>query len=154
MSSCQPFTPLRANLNKQTFYQMKGLLSILVFFSLILMGTQDATSIETCIRHGNVQLSSAEKTIKDRALQQQHELIFDLAENCNYIHILSKLSRERSNSNNSLRLENKSYSDRFLKEFNLRQRTSELISTLQIIDASSLHYRFAHFIYELRRIII
>ena len=133
---------------------MKGLLSILVFLCLILMSTQDVASIDICRRDTNVKLSSVEKTIKDRALQQHHESVFDLAENCDYIHILSKLSRERNNSNNSLRSENKYYSDQLLKDFNIRQRTCELISTLHIIDTSSLHYRFAHFIYELRRIII
>ncbi|MBC5641729.1 hypothetical protein AALM74_09080 [Parabacteroides segnis] len=133
---------------------MKGLLSILVFLCLILMSTQDVASIDICRRDTNVKLSSVEKTIKDRALQQHHESVFDLAENCDYIHILSKLSRERNNSNNSLRSENKYHSDQLLKDFNIRQRTCELISTLHIIDTSSLHYRFAHFIYELRRIII
>ena len=133
---------------------MKGLLSILVFLCLILMSTQDVASIDICRRDTNVKLSSVEKTIKDRALQQHHESVFDLAENSDYIHILSKLSRERNNSNNSLRSENKYHSDQLLKDFNIRQRTCELISTLHIIDTSSLHYRFAHFIYELRRIII
>lgn len=133
---------------------MKGLLSILVFLCLILMSTQDVASIDICRRDTNVKLSSVEKTIKDRALQQHHESVFDLAENCDYIHILSKLSRRRNNSNNSLRSENKYHSDQLLKDFNIRQRTCELISTLHIIDTSSLHYRFAHFIYELRRIII
>ena len=133
---------------------MKGLLSILVFLCLILMSTQDVASIDICRRDTNVKLSSVEKTIKDRALQQHHESVFDLAENCDYIHILSKLSRERNNSNNSLRSENKYHSDQLLKDFNIRQHTCELISTLHIIDTSSLHYRFAHFIYELRRIII
>ena len=133
---------------------MKGLLSILVFLCLILMSTQDVASIDICRRDTNVKLSSVEKTIKDRALQQHHESVFDLAENCDYIHILSKLSRERNNSNNSLRSENKYHSDQLLKDFNIRQRTCELISTLHIIDTSSLHYRFAHFIYELRRNII
>ena len=133
---------------------MKGLLSILVFLCLILMSTQDVASIDICRRDTNVKLSSVEKTIKDRALQQHHESVFDLAENCDYIHILSKLSRERNNSNNSLRSENKYHSDQLLKDFNIRQRTCELITTLHIIDTSSLHYRFAHFIYELRRIII
>ena len=133
---------------------MKGLLSILVFLCLILMSTQDVASIDICRRDTNVKLSSVEKTIKDRALQQHHESVFDLAENCDYIHILSKLSRERNNSNNSLRSENKYHSDQLLKDFNIRQRTCELISTLHIIDTSSLHYRVAHFIYELRRIII
>lgn len=133
---------------------MKGLLSILVFLCLILMSTQDVASIDICRRDTNIKLSSVEKTIKDRALQQHHESVFDLAENCDYIHILSKLSRERNNSNNSLRSENKYHSDQLLKDFNIRQRTCELISTLHIIDTSSLHYRFAHFIYELRRIII
>lgn len=133
---------------------MKGLLSILVFLSLILLGTQDATSVEIYNRRADVQLNSAEKAIKDYALQHHQEQTFDLAGNSDYIQILSKLSRDRVSSGNTLRLVNRSHSDQFLKEFNIRQRTSELVSTLQIRFASSLHYSHAHFIYELRRIII
>lgn len=133
---------------------MKVLLSILVFLCLIMSGTQDVASVEVHNRKTEVQISSVEKTIKDQALQHRQEQIFDLAGNSDYIQILSKLSRERIKSNNTLRLVHKCHSDLFLKEFNTRQRISELVSIEQIIAGSSLYYRYAHFIYELRKIII
>lgn len=134
---------------------MKGFVSIFIFLCLVLLGAQDITNVDTYIPEPVVQLHSTDTAVKDKAIKHRQEMTFDLVCTSDYIQILSKHSRERGGStDSSLRLFYKYHSSLLLKEYNTRQKTSELLSTSQSIKNSSLYYKYAHFVYELQQIII
>lgn len=134
---------------------MKGFVSIFIFLCLALLGAQDITNVDTCIPEPVVQLHSIETAVKDKAIKHRQEMVFDLVCTTDYVQILSKLTRERgATTDSSFRLLYKYHSSLLLKEYNTREKTSELLSTSQSIKNSSLHYRYAHFVYELQQIII
>lgn len=133
---------------------MKGFVSIFIFLCLALLGAQDITNVDTFNPEPDVQLHSIEKAVKDKAIKHHQEIAFDLPGTCDYTQILSKSSRDRGNMGATFRLLYKHHSSLLLKVYNTRQRTCELLSSSLTIINSSLHYRYAHFVYELQRIII
>lgn len=123
------------------------------------MGAQDETSVETYNDKGCMeQLHSMDENAWTVQVGQNHyQLTYSLSDSDEYIHTLYRLSRERENTTSIqqlIRLLNKSYSCLLLREHNMQQKICKLVSDSQILSTSSLHYRFAHLIYLLRKIVI
>lgn len=136
---------------------MKSLLSLFIFLCLVLSGTQDMVNTDVLASETNSRTCSIEETVQNPSVQTHHKRIFHFPLNCEFIQTSNGISCEQENNVSSFhvaRMLNRFHCDFLLKDFNTKQKTSELLSSFQIVTNSSLHFRFAHLIYLLRKIVI
>lgn len=139
------------------FMPMKSILSIFIFLCLVLLGTQDKIDTDVFAHGINSRTYSIEETIQSPSSQSQNKRIFHFPASYELNQIGYCISCERENNSLSFhtkRLLSKFHCNFLRKDFNTRQKISELTSTFQTATCSTLHYRFAHLIYLLLKIII
>ena len=140
---------------------MKHLLTFLLFISLALSGYQDMVDVEMCcsrtIQTETASITSTDKNITNRFFHENKGLTHFYAGNVNYVQTLFRISQESENaqvSSEQIRLFQKFISGFILKDYNIKQRISEQVSTFQSIARSTLHCHSAHLIFLLRKIVI
>lgn len=140
---------------------MKQVFLVFLFLSFVFLGMQDMMSIG---RHEIRAELPQQESIKSPDYQPRtrfagagNESVFYYNGNSEYVRLLSRISQGDEESQvvgGQLRLFHKFISASYLKSFNSKLRTSELVSSFVTITQSALHYRCAHLIFLLRRIVI
>lgn len=148
-------------LSKKRRCCMKGVLLIFMISCFAFLGMQDMVNLKM-VEAQTMLLRSESVTPADCQAEswlarQSSQQTYFYNGNSGYVQLLYRISQGNEDvqlSTEQIRLFHKFISGSYLKSFNNKQRASELASSSATIAHSALHYRFAHLIFLLRKIVI